>query len=132
MSMTSSQPYLIRALYDWIVDNELTPYVLVNADNDYSQLPRQYVENGKIVLNLGPSAVDNLELGNDYIMFNARFGGQAMEVSFPVAAVLAIYAKENGQGMVFNETDGDDDNPPPESGPDKPEKSGKPSLKLVK
>jgi stringent starvation protein B len=90
MSMTSSQPYLIRAIYDWIVDNELTPYVLVNAENDYSQVPRQYVENGKIVLNLGPAAVDNLELGNDYVMFNARFGGKAMEVSFPVSAVLAI------------------------------------------
>jgi len=128
MPMTSSQPYLVRALYEWIVDNELTPYVLVNAEHDSSRVPRQYVEDGKIVLNLGPAAVDNLELGNDYVMFNARFGGKAMEVSFPVSAVLAIYAKENGQGMVFNETD-DDDKPPPEPGPDS---NGKPSLKLVK
>lgn len=123
--MTPSQPYLVRAIYEWIVDNELTPYVLVNAENDESHVPQQYVENGKIVLNLGPVAVNDLEMANDFIAFNARFGGKAMNVSFPLSAVLAIYAKENGQGMVFNESD--DENPPPE--PDKP---SRPSLKLVK
>ncbi len=127
MSMTPSQPYLVRAIYEWIVDNELTPYVLVNAESDASQVPRQYVENGKIVLNLGPVAVDDLEMANEYIAFNARFGGKAMNVSFPISAVLAIYAKENGQGMVFNESDGD--NPPPGTEPDN---SGRPKLKLVK
>jgi stringent starvation protein B len=127
MSMTPSQPYLVRAIYEWIVDNELTPYVLVNAENDTAQLPRQYVENGKIVLNLGPVAVNDLEMANDYIAFNARFSGKAMNVSFPVTAVLAIYAKENGQGMVFNESD--DETPPPGSEPDD---SGRPKLKLVK
>ena len=127
MSMTPSQPYLVRAIYEWIVDNDLTPYVLVNAENDIAQLPRQYVENGKIVLNLGPVAVNNLEMANDYIAFNARFGGKAMDVSFPITAVLAIYAKENGQGMVFNESD--DETPPPGSEPDT---SGRPKLKLVK
>lgn len=127
MSMTPSQPYLVRAIYEWIVDNELTPYVLVNAENDAIHVPRQYVENGKIVLNLGPIAVNNLDMANDYITFNARFGGKAMDVSFPVSSVLAIYAKENGQGMVFNESE--DENPPPEPEPDKP---GRPSLKLVK
>ena len=125
MSMTPSQPYLLRAIYDWIVDNEMTPYVLVNAENDYAHIPRQYVENGKIVLNLGPAAVNALELGNDYVAFSARFSGEPMDVSFPIASVLAIYAKENGQGMVFNEGD---DTPPPE--PDKPTR--RPSLKLVK
>jgi len=125
--MTPSQPYLVRAIYEWIVDNELTPYVLVNAENDASHVPRQYVENGKIVLNLDPVAVNDLEMANDYVAFNARFGGKAMNVSFPVATVLAIYAKENGQGMVFNESD--DENPPPGSGPDD---SGRPKLKLVK
>jgi stringent starvation protein B len=123
--MTPSQPYLVRAIYEWIVDNELTPYVLVNAENDESHVPQQYVENGKIVLNLGPVAVNDLEMANDFIAFHARFGGKAMNVSFPLSAVLAIYAKENGQGMVFNESD--DENPPPE--PDKP---SRPSLKLVK
>lgn len=127
MSMSPSQPYLIRAIYEWIVDNDLTPYVLVNAESEQARVPRQYIENGKIVLNLGPIAVNDLELGNDYISFNARFGGKAMDISFPVSAVLAIYAKENGQGMVFNESDGD--TPPTEPAPDK---SGKPSLKLVK
>ena len=123
--MTPSQPYLVRAIYEWIVDNALTPYVLVNAEHDATHVPRQYVENGKIVLNLGPIAVNELDMANDYITFNARFGGKAMDVSFPVSSVLAIYAKENGQGMVFNESEGE--NPPPE--PDKP---GRPSLKLVK
>jgi stringent starvation protein B len=125
--MTPSQPYLVRAIYEWIVDNALTPYVLVNAEHDATHVPRQYVENGKIVLNLGPVAVNDLDMANDYITFNARFGGKAMDVSFPVASVLAIYAKENGQGMVFNESEGE--NPPPEPEPDKP---GRPSLKLVK
>ncbi|MDH5571260.1 MAG: ClpXP protease specificity-enhancing factor [Gammaproteobacteria bacterium] len=122
--MTSSQPYLLRAIYEWIADNDMTPYVLVNAEMENIEVPRQYIENGKIVLNLSATAVSNLQLLNDYIMFNARFAGKAMEVSFPVAAVLAIYAKENGQGMVFNE----ESNPaPPE-----PEKPSGPSLKLVK
>jgi len=125
--MTPSQPYLVRAIYEWIVDNALTPYVLVNAEHDATHVPRQYVENGKIVLNLGPVAVNDLDMANDCITFNARFGGKAMDVSFPVASVLAIYAKENGQGMVFNESEGE--NPPPEPEPDKP---GRPSLKLVK
>ena len=123
--MTSSQPYLVRAIYEWIVDNELTPYVLVNAETEAAQVPRQYVENGKIVLNLGPVAVNHLNMANDTIAFNARFGGKPMEVSFPVSSILAMYAKENGQGMVFNEPEGE--NPPPQ--PDKP---GRPSLKLVK
>lgn len=125
--MSPSQPYLVRAIYEWIVDNELTPYVLVNTESDATHVPRQYVENGKIVLNLGPVAVNDLDMANDYIAFNARFGGKAMDVSFPVSSVLAIYAKENGQGMVFNEPEGG--NPPPDTEPDKP---GRPSLKLVK
>jgi stringent starvation protein B len=127
MSMSPSQPYLVRAIYEWIVDNALTPYVLVNTESDATHVPRQYVENGKIVLNLGPVAVNDLDMANDYIAFNARFGGKPMDVSFPVSSVLAIYAKENGQGMVFNEPEGE--NPPPDPEPDKP---GRPSLKLVK
>jgi stringent starvation protein B len=130
MSMTPSQPYLLRAIYDWIVDNQLTPYVLVNAANEQAQVPRQFVDNGKIVLNLSPLAVNGLELGNEHVMFSARFSGKPMAVSFPVAAVLAIYAKENGQGMVFNESG--DTNPPPPVSPDDGKKAGKPSLKIVK
>lgn len=126
MPLTSSQPYLLRAIYEWIVDNELTPYVLVDASNDDVQVPTQYVENGKIVLNIAPRAVSNLELGNEQVLFNARFAGKPMQVMFPMQAVLAIYAKENGQGMVFNEGSGPGD---PEPDPDKPKK---PDLRLVK
>jgi stringent starvation protein B len=133
--MSSSQPYLIRGIYDWIIDNGFTPYLLVNAENDYAMIPRDFVEDGKIVLNINPSAVKDLQLGNDYIMFNARFAGKAMEVSVPIVSVLAIYAQENGQGMVFDESNSNlppaspDGNRPP---PDKPKKSQKPQLKVVK
>lgn len=127
MEMCSNQPYLLRALYDWIVDNSLTPYVLVNAEAERADVPSQYIENGKIVLNISPSAVSSLELGNDCVIFNARFAGKPMDVSFPVSAVLAIYARENGQGMVFNESSGE---PPPEPEPDKPSSGS--HLKLVK
>ena len=135
--MTSSQPYLIRAIYDWIIDNGFTPYLLVNAENDYAMIPREYVEDGKIVLNINPSAISDLQLGNDYIMFNARFSGKAMEVSVPIIAVLAIYARENGQGMMFDENNNDqpptppEDSTPPEA-PEQPKKSQKPQLKVVK
>jgi len=132
--MTSSQPYLIRAIYDWIIDNDFTPYLLVNAENDYAMIPREYVEDGKIVLNINPSAISDLQLGNDYIMFNARFSGKAMEVSVPIVAVLAIYARENGQGMMFDKNNNSLPPTPPEdnSPPAKPKKSKKPQLKVVK
>lgn len=129
--MTSSRPYLIRAIYDWIVDNNFTPYLLVNAENDDAIIPREYVEDGKIVLNINPTAISNLQLGNDYIMFNARFSGKAMEVSIPVIAVLAIYAQENGQGMMFDENNNNFPPTSPEDTPS-PEKSKKPQLKVVK
>ena len=136
-SMTSSQPYLIRAIYDWVIDNGLTPYLLVNAENDYAMIPRDYVEDGKIVLNINPSAISDLQLGNDYIMFNARFSGKAMEVSVPIVAVLAIYARENGQGMMFDENNTNLPPTPPENStppaqPKPPKKSQKPQLKVVK
>ncbi len=132
--MSSSQPYLIRAIYDWIIDNNFTPYLLVNAENDSAMIPREYVEDGKIVLNINPSAISDLQLGNDYIMFNARFSGKAMEVSIPVVAVLAIYARENGQGMMFDENNNSLPPTPPENtpSPEKPKKPQKPQLKVVK
>ena len=135
-SMTSSQPYLIRAIYDWVIDNGFTPYLLVNAENDSAMIPRDYVEDGKIVLNINPSAISDLQLGNDYIMFNARFSGKAMEVSVPAVAVLAIYARENGQGMMFDENN--NTLPPgspegsPATGNPPPNKPKKPQLKVVK
>ena len=132
--MSSSRPYLIRAIYDWVIDNNFTPYLLVNAENEHAIIPKEYVEDGKIVLNINPSAISDLQLGNDYIMFNARFSGKAMEVSVPIAAVLAIYARENGQGMMFDENNNDLPPTPPENTtpPDKSKKSQKPQLKVVK
>lgn len=125
--MTSSRPYLLRAIYAWIVDNSLTPYLLVDAEAEGVEVPRQYVDKGKIVLNIGPRAVQALSLENDHVDFNARFAGQPMTVYIPMKATLAIYAKENGQGMIFNEEDDGGDEPTPS--PDKP---SRPQLKVVK
>ena len=97
--MISTRPYLIRAIYDWIVDNQQTPHLLVEVRNDRTQVPKQYVEEGLIVLNVSPNAVRDLELGNDLIRFSARFGGAPHNISVPVDAVQAIYASENGQGI---------------------------------
>lgn len=129
--MTPSRPYLIRALYDWIVDNGMTPYVLVNAEDDKVVVPRQFVEGGKIVLNINPSAVQNLDLGNDFVEMNARFSGSPMHVSVPVMSVLAIYARENGKGMVFNEEDDGGDEPPPDNTPED-DSAKRPALRVVK
>ena len=128
--MTSSRPYLIRALYEWIVDNGMTPYVLINAEDEQVVVPRQFVENGKIVLNINPSAVQNLQLGNDYLELDARFSGSPMHVSVPFMAVLAIYARENGKGMVFNEEESGGDGPP--SGGGEEDKAKRPQLRVVK
>ncbi len=132
--MTSLRPYLIRALYEWIVDNGMTPYVLVDAERDGVQVPRQYVEDGRIVLNLHPDAIVNLTMDNEEIGFQARFRGTPMAIHFPVAAVLAIYARETGKGMVFDkEMDGE--TPPPSGPPEKREekpKSKRPTLRVVK
>jgi stringent starvation protein B len=110
--MTSSRPYLLRAIYQWIVDNDCTPYLLVNAAAAGVVVPVDYVENDKIILNIGPMAARGLALGDDEVTFDARFGGQPMSVVAPIAAVLAIYARENGQGMLFtddpDETSDDD------------------------
>ena len=126
--MTPLKPYLIRSVYDWIVDNHLTPYLLVDAENNNAILPMQFVDDGKIVLNLRPAAVEALCLGNELIEFNARFSGQPMHIIVPTVAVMAIYAKENGKGMVFNPEDDEMDTPPP------PEKTPptKPTLRVVK
>jgi stringent starvation protein B len=96
----STRPYLIRALYEWCTDHGLTPYIAVLAD-DTVQVPREHVRNGEIVLNIGFDATSALKLGNDFIEFKARFGGVARDIFVPVNRVLAIYARENGQGMAF-------------------------------
>ena len=149
--MTSRRPYFIRAFHEWILDNGLTPYLSVDADYEGVEVPRAYVTDGQIVLNVSPSSVRNLELGLEYILFDARFSGQSFQVVIPVKAVLAIFAKENGEGMAFaydqpekeglkeessengagsedggNEPDEDPTEPPP-----KPP-AGRPTLKVVK
>lgn len=100
LESTSTRPYLIRALYDWCTDNGLTPYVAVLVD-DTVQVPREYVKNGEIVLNISFDATSSLKLGNEFIEFKARFAGTARDIMVPVNRVIAIYARENGQGMAF-------------------------------
>ena len=100
LESTSTRPYLIRALYEWCTDNGFTPYVAVLVDETV-QVPREYVKNGEIVLNISYDATSSLKLGNDFIEFKARFAGTAREIMVPVSRVIAIYARENGQGMAF-------------------------------
>jgi stringent starvation protein B len=130
--MTSNRPYLIRALYEWITDNGLTPYLLVDAEAAEVQVPRQYVQEGRIVLNINPTAVQGLRLGNDWVEFNARFSGSPHQVNIPTPAVMAIYARENGQGMVFGNEPGGDQPPPSAPEPTTPQPAKRPTLKIVK
>lgn len=132
--MNSSRPYLLRALYEWIVDNNCTPHLLVAAEYPGARVPAGYAKDGQIVLNVSPSAVRYLEMGNEVLTFEGRFGGVAQSLYIPVAAVQAIYARENGEGMSFvleEAEEGEDDEGP--SGDDEPPRpSGRPSLKVVK
>jgi stringent starvation protein B len=99
--MSSNRPYLLRAMYDWITDNGLTPYLLVDAQQPGVQVPAFAVKDGKVVLNIAMRAVDQLDLGNDRVRFQARFSGSSHALSIPLPAVEAIYAQENGQGMML-------------------------------
>lgn len=125
--MTSTRPYLLRAIHEWIIDNGLTPYLLVDATHDKVEVPQEYVNDGKIILNISPNAVNKLQLDNDWISFSARFSGRSVEIFIPVAATLAIYAKENGKGMVFQPEEEVSEPPTPPQSP-----RGKPVLKVVK
>ena len=103
-------------MYEWIVDNQLTPYIVINAEETGVQVTKQCVEEGRIVLNISPAAAQGLQIGNEWVEFNARFSGVARLVTAPIQAVMAIYARENGRGMVFGEEEEEDDNngtPPP-------------------
>ncbi|MFA6302498.1 MAG: ClpXP protease specificity-enhancing factor [Legionella sp.] len=131
MDMTSNKPYLIRAFYDWIVDNQLTPYVLVDAEYPGIQVPEEHIRQGRIVLNISPAATRGLLLENDRIVFTARFSGKTEQIFVSPKSVLEIYAKENGRGIAFAQED-DSDNPPPDSGNSAPTSKTKPALKLVK
>ena len=99
--MTSNRPYLLRAMYEWIADNGMTPYILVDAAAPGVSVPKSAIKDGRVVLNIAARAVAQLELGKDWVRFVARFSGVSQSVETPMAAVLAIYAQENGQGMMF-------------------------------
>lgn len=134
--MMPLKPYLVRAVYDWIEDNHCTPYLLVNAELEGVYVPVQFVEDGRIILNISARAVQGLSLGDTHIGFTARFGGKPMTVEVPVKAILALYARENGRGMVFDQEHDGDDSPPPASmdheAPQRPPVRKKPVLKIVK
>ena len=152
--MTPSRPYVLRAFYDWLLDNDLTPHLLVNAEVPHTEVPHQYVNDGQIVLNISPGAVVGLHMDNEAVSFNARFSGQSLSLYIPTSSIIAIYARENDQGIMFsanmysdetNEPElapikdengsGTDGNGADANGPDddppKPPK-GKPNLKVVK
>ena len=138
--MKPRRPYLLRALHEWITDSGETPHIVVDAAADGVQVPRQYVKDGKIVLNVSFNATHGLKLGNDVVTFEARFGGVSQLVSVPVRAVLGIYARETGQGMIFPEGDADPD--PTDAPPPSPPRAGaggsggtapkRPKLQVVK
>ncbi|GIZ53491.1 ClpXP protease specificity-enhancing factor [Noviherbaspirillum aridicola] len=160
MSEISTKPYLLRAIYEWCTDNGYTPYIAAAVDA-HTRVPREFVKNGEIVLNISFTATSGLKLGNDYIDFNARFGGVSREISIPVSNVVAIYARENGQGMAFEATPiqaeeasdaadegarapalsavpsaeaegADKDKPGPDDGGEPPKKGGRPTLTRIK
>ena len=126
------RPYLLRAMHQWIAECGHTPHVIVDAARDDSEVPRAYVKDGKIVLNLSEGATQRLRLGNEEVEFDARFAGVIHHVRFPVSAVLGIYARETGEGMVFSEQDLEPS--PPTRPPQTEEGSGarRPQLKVVK
>lgn len=150
--MRSSRPYLSRALYEWLLDNDQTPYIVVDATIEHVVVPTQFVQNGQIVLNVAPTAVRDFRIENDMVSFNARFSGEAMEVWVPIEALMAIYSRETGAGMAFGQepvlpepeideeagaklesvpdtrsSDADD-----EGDDDRPKPKKKPSLRVVK
>jgi stringent starvation protein B len=140
--MKARRPYLLRAIHEWIGDSLCTPHIVVDATMAGVEVPRQYVKDGKIVLNVSWNATANLRLGNDEVSFSGRFGGVSLSVRVPMAAVLAIYARETGQGMIFADEDaspspptGDAGSPPPPDGPgpkSSPPSGSRAKLKVVK
>lgn len=144
MTLPSTKPYLLRAIWEWCCDNGFTPHIAVTVDAR-TLVPREFVRDGQIVLNLGPDATNKLQIGNEYVEFQARFGGVARELSIPVGRITAVYARENGAGMAFeldDETavaaDAEDSPASPESTPpDEPPEpprpdAGRPKLQRIK
>lgn len=144
MELPSTKPYLLRAIWEWCCDNGFTPHIAVTVDSR-TRVPREFVRDGQIVLNLGPGATNKLQIGNDYVEFQARFGGVARELSIPVGQVTAVYARENGAGMAFELEDdagvaeafsaelGAGDSAPDEDPPEPPRPdAGRPKLQRIK
>ncbi|GGX58819.1 ClpXP protease specificity-enhancing factor [Saccharospirillum salsuginis] len=133
--MTPNKPYMVRAIHEWILDNDCTPYLVIAADFPGVEVPQQFVRDGQITLNISPGAVRELNLDNRWVEFSARFGGVPTLVRAPMSAIMAIFAKENGQGMGFD-VETPTDPPPDGDGPDTPNGEGdapkKPSLRVVK
>lgn len=140
-SITPTRPYMVRALYQWIEDNDLTPYLMVDATAENVQIPTEHVQDGRIVLNIASRATGNMSMENDYIHFSARFGGVSQDIWVPLTAVLGIYAKENSQGMFFDPNEYDNYQPEgdlpvaakksPTAAP-KPKRDNKAGLKVLK
>lgn len=143
MEMSSNKPYLMRAVYEWLVDNQATPHIVILADREDVNVPMQFVEDGKIVLNISPNAAQNVLIDNEAVSFNARFSGKPFSIYAPLGAVVALYARENGEGMLFEAEE--PEQTPPETTPpgsrsetQSPVKSNskgsskRPSLKVVK
>ncbi len=128
--MISSKPYLFRGIYQWLLDCELTPYVMVDATFNDVQVPEDYIEDGQIILDMTPSAIIDLEMGNESVEFKARFSGVTRHIILPIPAILALYAYENGRGMVFTDEDEEDIPPSPDSGGSSSD--SKPHLRIVK
>jgi stringent starvation protein B len=132
----SRRPYLLRAMHEWISDSNQTPHIVVDASLEGVEVPRQYVQGGKIILNVSSNATSMLSLGNDLVRFRARFGAATYDVSVPIVAVLGIYARETGQGMIFSEADTPPQPPAPPSEPapttTTETKRAKPTLKVIK
>ena len=129
-SITPTRPYMVRALYQWIEDNSLTPYLMVDATAKDVQIPTEYVQDGRIVLNIASRATGNMSMENDFIHFSARFGGVSQQIWVPLTAVLGIYAKENSQGMFFDPNEYDNYEPKEEAKPTS--KPSKPSASVAK
>jgi len=137
--VTSRRPYLLRAMHEWITDNQQTPHIVVDAHLQGVEVPRQFVQNGKIILNISYSATNGLTMGNDAVRFHARFGSVTHDVMVPVLAILGIYARETGQGMIFSDSDAPIPDPnapqPPTTTPtppSTPEPTKRSHLKVVK
>ena len=141
ISVTPTRPYMVRALYQWIEDNNLTPYLMVDATVKNVQIPTEHVQDGRIVLNIASRATGNMSMENDYIHFSARFGGVSQQIWVPLIAVLGIYAKENSQGMFFDPNEYDNYKPEEDASSTaskanaeapKPKRDNKAGLKVLK